>query len=472
MNSSSFSLGMKHVLPFLLAVSFSSCLVGPDFHGARSPELPVTWVHDLPPATDRQVLEQWWHSFGDPQLSRLIEQGFASNPDMVTAALAIARAESELRVRRADLAPATTASIGGGNQGTFDTSTSHGSWNGGLSASWTPDIWGGTRREVEAAFASLGSTQAAAAATRAALASSIASTYFEWISAKESLRIAQEQLAYQEKTYAVTQKRHGVGFESSLDLAEARATIASTRAQIPSYEANIQTCENALATYLGTTVDRIQLVMPSPEVYNRIPRVPTNLPSDLLRRRPDIIKAECDLHRATANIGVNVANLFPRLSLTGQANTSSSTDFADFFRSAGWSLAASASQSILNRVGLRESVRQARLEKMSVAQVYRKAVLAAFAEVEDCLIAYARLMNQMPEYEASCRANQEAAELSLRRYNAGEADFLNVAAAERAWLSAELNLISTRQNIRLQLASLCTALGGGWDGLRLPGEKK
>lgn len=454
---------MKILFPLTVsAFLFSSCLMGPNYGGPGSSDLPITWTNALPPASSEQSLTEWWKSFEDPALSQLIEAAFAANPDMITAALAISKAESDLRATRANLFPGVSASLGGTNSGTFSSSVSHGRWNGALSASWTPDIWGGSRRQVEAAFASLGSTRAAAAATRTALASGVATVYFEWISAKENLRIAREQLEYQERTYNVTRRRHDAGMDSSLDLAEARATIASTRAQIPTYEANIRSCENTMATYLGTTADKVNLRMPSVRVRNLIPRVPTGLPSDLLRRRPDIIRAERQLHAATASIGVNVANLFPRLSLTGSVSASSGSDFSNFFKNSAWSLGASASQSILNRTALNESVKQAEIQQKSAMQSYRKTVLAAFAEVESCLIDYARLTNQLPQYVASCAANREAAELSLRRYNAGEGDFLNVASAERAWLSAELSIITARQNIRITLARLCTALGGGW----------
>ncbi len=444
------------------ALLLSSCQLGPDFTGAPEQDLPATWVNALPPSSSQDNLASWWQSFGDSQLTNLINTGFLSSPDMVSAALAIAKAEASLRSTRSGLFPTTSVSVGGSNSGDFIDANSHGGWSGALSVSWTPDIWGGTRREVEAAYASLGSTQAAANATRTALAASIANTYFEWISAKESLRIAREQLEYQERTYNVVKQKEAVGMVANLELAEARATIASTRAQIPTYEANIRSCENALATLLGTTVDKISLRMPSAATYNKIPRVPTGLPSELLRRRPDVIRAEHDLHRATANIGASVADLFPSISLTGRVNSSSGTDFANFFRDSAWSLGASASQTIFNRTALDEKVNIAELERDSSAQTYRKTVLAAFAEVEDCLIAYARLTNQLPQYQAAAAANKEAAELSLRRFNSGESDFLNVAASERAWLSAELNLISTRQQIRMALARLCTALGGGW----------
>ena len=452
----------KATFTILAALALSSCQLGPNFHGASAPELPISWVNNLPPASKDEDLCTWWDAFQDPQLSALIQSGFANNPDMVMAAIAMARAETELRATKANLFPTVSASFGGSNSGNYHTPTSHGQWNGGFSASWTPDIWGGTRREVEAAFAGVGSSRAAAAATRTALAASIATAYFEWISAKESLRFARELLAYQERTFNIVSRRVQSGFLANLDLAEARVSVSTTRAQIPTYEANIKTCENTLATYLGTTVDNVRLTMPSPKVYNRILRVPTGLPGDLLRRRPDIIRAEFQLHQATARIGVQVANLFPRITLTGNTSAGSSTDFAHFFNSAGWSLAGSVSQTLFNRTQLNANVELARLAEQESAQNYRKVVLAAFAEVEDCLITYARLVNQLPLYQQAARASKEAAELSQRVWQEGNSDFLNVAAAERSWLNAELNLISARQQIRIVLARLCTALGGGW----------
>ena len=454
---------MKIAFPLLLAaLALSSCKFGPDFHGVRASGLPASWVNNLPPASKEADLRTWWAEFRDPQLESLIQTAFANNPDMVVAALSIARAEAELGPRKAAFFPTVSASISGSNSGRYDTSTSHGQWSGGLSASWSPDVWGANRREVEAAFAALGSAQAAAAATRTALAASVATAYFEWISAKESLRFAREQLNFQERSYKVVEDRVSVGFKSNLDLSEARASLASTRAQIPAYIANIKSCENALAIYLGTTVDKVTLTLPKAAVYNYIPRVPTGLPSELLRRRPDIIRAEFQLHQATANIGVQVANLFPRISLTGNTSSGAPSDFANFFRSAGWSLVGSASQTLLNREQLRTNVKLARLAEEESVQSYRKTVLAAFAEVESCLIDYARLINQMPQYVEAARASKKAADISLRLYREGNSDYINLAAAERSWLNAELNLISTRQQIRMVLARLCTAFGGGW----------
>ncbi len=454
----------KPLLPLLLlALSQTSCSLGPDFMGAKAPELPATWVNAMPPASKDGDLARWWQQFGDTQLNKLLETAFTNSPDMINAALAISQAEAGLRSTRSSLFPSLSGSAGGTNQGSYDTSTSHGRWTGGLSASWTPDIWGATRREVEASFASLGSTKAAADATRTALASQIASVYFQWITAKENLRIAREQLEYQERTYNIVARQNAVGMNAKLDLEGARATIASTRASIPRYEANIRSYESNLALLMGTTVDKVTLVMPRPSVYNKIPRVPTNLPADLLRRRPDIIRAENQLHAATARIGVSVANLFPRISLTGSTSAGASTDFSNFFSSAGWSLGASVSQTLLNRTALNESVNIAELQQMSAAQDYRKTVLAAFAEVEASLITYAQLIRQLPEQVKIRDAHKKAAELSLSLYEVGHTDFLNVSSSERAWLSSELTLVTTRQQIRIELAKLSTAMGGGYE---------
>ena len=452
----------KNLFICALSVSLlSSCLLGPDFSGATA-ELPETWVNKMPPSTSEENLATWWRSFKDPQLDKLITNAFTNNPDMINAALAIAQADAELRSVRSGMLPTGSVGLGGNNSGSFDTSTSHGRWTGSLSASWKPDVWGSTRRQIEASMASLGSTVAASNATRTALASSVANAYFEWISAKESLRIAQEQLEFQERTFDVVNKRFEAGMANRLDLEQARSTILSTRAQIPGHEATIKSCENSLAILLGTTVDQVRLTMPTEITYNRIPRVPTGLPSELLRRRPDVIRAEHELHRATANVGIAVADLFPSVSLSGSASAGSGSDFAHFFSTAGWSLVGNVSQTIFNRTALNEKVNIAELAQSAAGQNYRKSVLAAFAEVEECLITYARLTNQLPQYEASVEANKKAAELSMRQFEAGTSDFLNVAAAERAWLSAELNVISTRQQIRMSLARLCTALGGGW----------
>ncbi len=438
-------------------------MMGPDFSEAQSPNLPSTWVNATPPQSAEGDLATWWKQFRDPQLEKILSTGFSSNPDMISAALSIGQAESALRSTQSGMLPSMGGNLGSSNSGNYDTSNSHGNFNGGLSASWTPDIWGATRREIEANFAALGSSNAAAAATRTALSVSISSAYFQWIEAKENLRIAREQLNYQEHTYRIVRDLVNEGFKSELDLQEAIVTISSTRSSIPAFEANIRAYENNLAALLGTTVNNLKLKMPAASVYNLTPRIPINLPSDLLRRRPDIVRAEYELAGQSALEGVAIARLFPDISLTGSTGSSAGTDFARFWKSSTWGLSASVSETIFNRSALNENVAQAELATLKSAQSYRKTVIEAFAEVERELISYAQLTSQLPEYQRARDASKSASELSLRRYNEGLTDFLNVSSAQRSWLSSELKLISTKQTIRLALARLCAAMGGGYE---------
>ncbi|MCD7799012.1 MAG: TolC family protein [Akkermansiaceae bacterium] len=453
-----------------VALALTGCKVGPDFKGAPAQDLPATWANKLPPATDSESLVKWWNLFGDNQLSNLIEEGLAANPDTIMAALSIKEAESSAKIAGAALLPAVSASA---SQTTSPSggfrSTSHGEWSASANASWELDLFGGSRRNIEAALANLHSTQASAGAVQTALTANIASAYFDWIEAKESLRIAKAQLEYQKKTLDIVRRRHSAGLEAKLDLEQSLSQVASTESSIPAQEAAIKTAENTLAVYLGTHMSRINLHMPSEAVYNRIPSVPVGLPSELLRRRPDIIQAEATLHQATANVGVAVADLFPKISLTGSASTSGGSDFTGFFRErrSTWSLGGSLSQNIFQGGSLLEQIRLRKTEVANAEESYRKAVLDALSEVETCLINYAQVMLQIPLYEAQEKSDAEAARLSLQLYNAGETDFLNVVTAQQSWLSSQLQLVTARQSVRQNLANLCKVLGGGWDSSRV-----
>lgn len=451
---------------------FGGCMVGPDFAGAPAQSLPATWANRVPPATDSENLVQWWRQFGDRQLTRLIETGFAANPDMIAAALSIKEAESSAKIAGASLLPVVTA---GASQATAPAgawnSTAHGEWGMRANASWEIDIFGGNRRKIEAALASLHATQAAAGSVQTALAANIAATYFDWIAANENLRIAREQLAYQKHTLNIVQRRYDAGMEAKLALEQALTQVASTESGIPAQEALVKEAENTLAVYLGTHMAQVRPSMPSAFVAAVIPRVPTGLPSELLRRRPDIIQAEAKLHGVTTEVGVAVAELFPKLSLTGSANTAAGSDFAGFYsaRQSGWSLGGGITQNIFRGGALLEQIKLRKTSVLRVEEAYRKTVIAALSEVESCLVSYARLMRQLPLQQEMVRSTGESARLSLKLYSAGYTDFLNVASAQQSWLSSQQKLTTMRQSIRQNLANLYKVLGGGWDGSRVAG---
>lgn len=326
------------LLSFLM---LTSCMVGPDFRKPAA-DMPGSWATSPPPSSNTANVRSWWTIFGDKQLDRLLAQALDGNPDMRIALLRVGEARAAARIAGASLLPSSSLGAGAnrGSAGGLSHSSSS-NFSLGADISWDLDIFGGNRRNVEAAMATLLSTEANAYSVRTLLLANIATTYFDWIAACEQLRVAEEQLELQERTLRRVEARFGGGFESRLDLEQAKSQIASTKGSIPAIRATRDQYRNTLSTYLGSYLSRTKLTLPSEAVFKKLPSVPVGLPSDLLRRRPDVIGAEADLHAAVAGIGVAVADLYPKFSLTGSLS-SGSRNFADLFHnhSAGWASAA------------------------------------------------------------------------------------------------------------------------------------
>lgn len=449
-------------ITLLAALFLTSCMVGPNFQ-KPSNDLPATWVTARPPASDKANVREWWKIFGDKQLNSLLSQALDNSPDMRMALLRVREARSSVKIIGASLLPSSSASAGANRRSDGGLSNSSSSnFSLGADISWDLDVFGGNRRDVEAALASLLSTEANAVSIRTLLLANIATTYFDWIAACEQLRVAQEQLELQRKSLAIVEQLQ-VGFSSQLDLEQARAQVASTEGNIPSIRASRDNARNTLSTLLGSYMSRTKLSMPSPGVYLRMPNVPTGLPSELLRRRPDVIGAEADLHAAVANIGVAVADLYPKFSLTGSVN-SGARNFKDLFlnHSSGWSLGSNLLQPLYQGGRLRERVKQQEAAAEGAAEQYRKVLITAVSEVEDALILYGSSVERLAKMEVQNEANKKALEYSNDLYAAGEIEFINVISAQRALLSSEESLVTLRQTIRKSVVQLALALGGGW----------
>ena len=449
----------KH-LPLLAACCLSSCMVGPDFRPPAN-DLPAAWAESRPPRSSDKDLRSWWNIFGDPQLNRLVSTSLNNNPDMKVALLRIREARERLRVSQASLLPSADASAGWSlspDRG-FRSSTSQ-DFTLGASTSWELDLFGGNRRSIEAYRASLMSTEASAGAVRTALLADVATAYFDWITACEQLRIAREQLEIQRNTLTIAEKRYKSEFAPRLDVEQATSTVASTESRIPALEAS---AKNKLSVLLGTYNSRVELTLPKASVFEKTPVVPVGLPSELLRRRPDVIAAEADLHVAVANVGVAVADLYPRFSLTGSLS-SRGGDFGQLFRenNNAWSLGGNLLQPLFQGGALRATVRAQKAAAEQAAETYRKTLITAVSEVEDALIAYGNYTSQMQYLHKENNANREAFLLSRTLYINGQTDFLNVITAQRSWLSSEESLVTMKQNIRKAVVQLARALGGGW----------
>lgn len=438
-------------------------MVGPDYE-PPSVELPASWKAKTPPKQNEAELANWWKIFGDPQLNKLVDKALQNNPDLIIAFTRIREARERVNISEANLLPSADIRTGWGlspTQGFRSSSIQNFSWNGNIS--WELDLFGGNRRSIEAAEASYLSTVASACAVRTSLLADLATAYFSWITAKEQLRIAEEQLLVQKDTLTIAEKRYNAELSSKLDVQQAISTVSSTESKIPALKAQVQNTENQLAVLLGTYHANINLSMPSKTVYEKTPTIPTGLPSDLLRRRPDIISAEKKLHQAVANIGVAVSDLYPKFSLTG-AVSGKNKDFGELFRenNSAWSLGGNLIQPLFQGGALRANVRAQEAAAEAEAESYRKALISAVSEVESALIDYGNYTSQMQYLHKTNNANKEAFLLSKKLYINGETEFLNVIAAQRSWLSSEESLVTMRQNIRKSVVQLARALGGGW----------
>jgi len=465
----------------------AGCAVGPDYQRPQS-EVPAAWEGVAPPApsessvaTARPVaLVEWWKAFDDPTLTSLVERAVSANLDLRLAEARIRQARAARGVAAAGLWPTVNASAtyqrslsGGARGSSITTATGTRTHNldevdlfqDGLDSAWELDIFGGVRRNIEASEADL---QAAVEDRRDVLVSLIAELGTDYINLRgfqQQIAIARKNLESQEHTAEITRRRHDVGFASGLDVANAMAQVATTRSQIPVLESSARAAIYSLSILLGSEpaallkeLDTEGPIPPTP------PEVPVGLPSDLLRRRPDIRRAEAQVHAATARIGVATADLFPKFSLTGSfgysgTTTSSLTHWENRF----WAFGPTATWSIFDAGAIRWNIEVQNALQEQTLLTYQQTVLTALKDVETALVAYAKEQEHRMILAEAVTNNQKAVDLSLKLYTAGRVDFLNVLNAQRSLYLSEDALVQSVRNVSGDLIALYKALGGGWE---------
>ena len=294
---------------------------------------------------------------------------------------------------------------------------------------------------------------------------------------QQEIVIAQNNVKAQQDTAQITRQKANAGFSSALDVANADANVATTEAQIPVFETAAKQSIYALSILLARPpADLLKQLTPTGDVPGVPAQIPAGLPSDLLRRRPDIRQAEAQLHAVTAQIGVATADLFPKFSLTGTVSWQSNllnawwtvaSRTASFGPSVTWPIFQGGA--IVSNIRVQEALRD------QAFITYQKTVLTAFQDVENALIAFAKEQEHYKSLKDSVGANSKAVELSLRLYSEGLLDFLNVLVAQRSLYAVEDALVQSNRSISTDLIALYKALGGGWetwpaDGQTMPPE--
>jgi NodT family efflux transporter outer membrane factor (OMF) lipoprotein len=440
-------------------------MLGGCFVGVERPDAAL----DIPPAyreaprrTDAALPSvHWWRGFRSRELTTLIEEALTSNLDISVAVARIVQADANARVAGSallptvDFAASATRSRSAGSTDRNVISTS-------LSASYEVDFWGKNR-------AALRGFEDTAVATRfdrevVALTTvvSVASTYFQVLGAADRLRVARENLGAATRVMRLIQERFDAGVASALDTAQQESVVNTVRASIPPFELTLRQNIATLAVLVARPPERIR-IRPGSMASIAIPPVTPGIPSDLLVQRPDIREAEATLSAANASVESARAAFFPTISLTGEGGYQSAA-LRTLLRpeSAFYSLAAGLTQPLLDGYRLEGQLDLQKGRQDEALQLYRKAVLNGFADVERALIATQQTAERERLQREVVRSSRRAFEISERRLREGAVDLVTVLNTQQTLFQAEDVLAQARLARLLAVVSLFQALGGGW----------
>lgn len=480
----------------VLMALLQGCTVSPR---ARLSSLPVPddWsaAQDLEITTDgapqtRPVAEltRWWRTLNDPLLHSLIDRAVATNLDVREAEARIREARALRTVTAAEAWPlidvsgsytrsrrsesvisVPSGSSGGGTGGTagsfFGFSGEQEFFQTSFDASWELDVFGRVRWSVEAAEADIAAAEDNRRDVLVTLLAEVARQYVELRGFQYRLAIARENIQAQQESVELTRARFQAGLTSALDVAEAEALLANTRAQVPTLESGARQSIHRLGVLLGQAPGALleELSSPTP-----IPAATLDgsigLPAELLRRRPDVRRAEHELTAATARVGAAAADLYPRFSLTGIVGFQS-LDLADLaeWPSRFWTTGPTVRWPVFDAGRIRANIRVQDARQEQALARYERTLLRSLEDVENALVAYAREQERRHLLVEAVRADREAVTLATERYTGGLTDFLNVILAQRALYTSQDALAQSETAAVVNLIALYKALGGGWE---------
>ena len=472
---------MKRVA--LLSLILAGCTtVGPDY---REPQMAVPASYLEPGASGTAQLDHWWRGFDDPQLAGLVELALNQNLDIEMAAARIREARALERAAGAGASPQVGAETSvtrqrisenaipappgsgggapGGGTGFGLPGQEFTTFRAGFDASWELDLFGRNRREREAAAARTGAAVWNRRDVEVAVAAEVAGAYLRLRTLQARIANSEAELARQQRFEQLVGARARGGLVTGQDLEQQRSERSAAAAAIPALEAQAKAEIHALGVLTGQTPDSLAKQLAAPGIMPPSPVVPPGLPSDLLRRRPDIRSAERELAAATADIGVAVADLYPRISLTAApALVSTALGSLLAWGSRSFSIGAALDWPIFDGGRRRATieVRNARQEQAMIA--YRKAVLIALQDVEESLGRIDGDRRQLAELERARATAARAEEIARTRYRGGLVTLSDVLQAQQRRLSLEEQVIETRGALARDTVALVKALGGGW----------
>ena len=431
--------------------------------GLGPTDVPFSWVQATPTSEKVWPDAGWWSEFGSAELTGLIAEAQASNLDLAIARARVEQADAQARIVGSSLLPTISARGGANENGSLETAAGKvRTLSANVNVSYELDFWGRNAASARAADQSLRSSVYDQETVALTTVSSVASTYFELLSLRERLRLAQLNAANAEKILGLTEKQFAAGTISKLPVMQQQTLVSSQRAQLASLEQQERQTFAALSILLGKPPQSFSIAGQSLEGVNT-PSVTVGLPSELLSRRPDVKSSEADLDAAQANLAAARAAYLPSISLTGDAGVTS-TALAGLLSGSNpaYTIGASLIQNIFRGGQLiaDNDLKYARREELLAS--YRKTALTAFADTDTALSAVRTVsMQEKAQAEATHAAN-ESLRISELQYKAGTVDFLTVLSSQQSAYSAQDRMAQLRSE-RLQAAvALFKSLGGGW----------
>jgi NodT family efflux transporter outer membrane factor (OMF) lipoprotein len=500
----------KRLIPLLLSMLAGACSVGPDFtppdakapdnwhdlQRAQNPPDDVRFPHASAPSvvdTNADPDPRWWRQFNDATLDSLIDRAAAGNLDLQSAVLRITAAREQAVVSGAQGLPQLSATASYKreqlglkgllqSQGVYDKVNALGPGSAGVTgalnslttpvnlfqdgfdASWELDLFGRVRRSVESANAQTESAIENRNDALVSLEAEVAQTYSQLRGAQLLKQITLAEIDSEQRILDLTREQARVGLTSQSDVQSATAQVGSLQAQLPQFDAQISQAMNGLAVLTGNAPGTLDADLEAQAAVPPVPPgVPIGLPSTLARRRPDIRRAESDLHAATAEIGVAVAQMYPDVSLTGNVGTrATEAKYLARWSSLFWTVGPSISLPIFEGGALRANVRIAKAQAGQAALQYRSTVLKALQDVDNALVSYRTDQDRREALTRTVEANRISLQLATDSYRKGLVTFINVLDAERQLAETRQQLAQSTVSVTTDLIAVYKALGGGW----------
>jgi NodT family efflux transporter outer membrane factor (OMF) lipoprotein len=459
---------------FIIPVLTGCIKVGPDYVSPVT-KVPDAWRNKITnEVTGKEpselILIKWWTTLDDPVLNEIIEKAVANNKDIGAAKARIREERARRNISRAGFFP-TIDTSGSFSRSSGSRETGSGKetdfYSAGFDAVWELDIFGGNLRSLEAASAELEASEENLCDILVSLLAEVALNYIEVRTYQARIVVAEKNLAIQEQAHQIAWLRYGAGLSGEIAVQQAKYNLENTRAQIPLLRISLEEAKNRISVLLGENPGSVHgLLNDQRSVPVSPPAIVIGVPADVLRRRPDIRRAERKLAAQTARVGAASADQYPKLSLTGSIGFESlSIDKLLLSGSRNYAFGPRISWPLFRAGSIRSNIEVHSAVQEQMLNQYESAVLNALDEVENRLMSYMENQNRRQALNDAKTAAGLAADLAVSQYRSGLTDFTSVLDAQRSLLSFEDNFIQCESGIVSDLVRLYKALGGGWTSM-------